>query len=77
MIRKISDILKEKKPTYSFEFFPPKTEKGREKLPEIEKQLILKTLESHRGNKSQAARALGISRATVYRKLKAVSRDTG
>lgn len=37
MIRKISDILKEKKRTYSFEFFPPKTEKGRAKLPEVAK----------------------------------------
>ena len=35
MIRKISDILKEKERTYSFEFFPPKTEKGRAKLPEV------------------------------------------
>ena len=35
MIRKISDILKEKKRTYSFEFFPPKTEKGRAKLPDV------------------------------------------
>ena len=34
MIRKIPDILKEKERTYSFEFFPPKTEKGRGKLPE-------------------------------------------
>ena len=37
MIRKIADILKEKKRTYSFEFFPPKTEKGRAKLPEVAK----------------------------------------
>ena len=37
MIRKISDILKEKERTYSFEFFPPKTEKGRNKLPEVAK----------------------------------------
>ncbi len=37
MIRKIADILKEKKRTISFEFFPPKTEKGREKLPEVAK----------------------------------------
>lgn len=37
MIRKISDILKEKgeAKTLSFEFFPPKTEAGRQKLPEI------------------------------------------
>ena len=42
-VRKISDILKEKKQTYSFEFFPPKTEKGREKLPETAS--ILKELE--------------------------------
>ena len=34
MIRKISDILREKKRTCSFEFFPPKTQKGRERLPE-------------------------------------------
>jgi len=34
MIRKISDILKEKEKTCSFEFFPPKTEKGEIKLYE-------------------------------------------
>jgi methylenetetrahydrofolate reductase (NADPH) len=32
MSRKIGDILKEKKLTYSFEFFPPKTEKGKARL---------------------------------------------
>jgi methylenetetrahydrofolate reductase (NADPH) len=34
MMRKISDILKERERTYSFEFFPPKTQKGRERLTE-------------------------------------------
>ena len=34
MIKNISSILKEKDRTISFEFFPPKTEKGRAKLPE-------------------------------------------
>ena len=43
MIRKISDILNEKERTYSFEFFPPKTDKGRAKLPETAG--ILKELE--------------------------------
>ena len=37
MIRKISDVLKDKKLTYSYEFFPPKTEKGRKKLPGVAK----------------------------------------
>ncbi|MEA3560938.1 MAG: methylenetetrahydrofolate reductase [Candidatus Omnitrophota bacterium] len=32
MIRKISDVLKEKERTYSFEFFPPTTEQGEIKL---------------------------------------------
>jgi len=34
MIRKVSDIFKEKKRTYSFEFFPPKTHEGIQKLYE-------------------------------------------
>jgi len=32
IIKKISDIFKEKERTYSFEFFPPKTEDGERKL---------------------------------------------
>ena len=43
MIGKISDILTEKERTYSFELFPPKTQRGREKLPETAG--ILKELE--------------------------------
>lgn len=35
MIRKITDILKEKERTYSFEFYPPKTDAGRKRLPDI------------------------------------------
>ncbi len=38
-------------------------------MREMEKQLILKTLEETRGNKSQAARLLGISRRTLLNKL--------
>lgn len=34
MIRKINDIFKEKKKTYSFEFFPPKTKEGIQRLYE-------------------------------------------
>ncbi|MDD4873545.1 MAG: methylenetetrahydrofolate reductase [Dehalococcoidales bacterium] len=34
-MKKIADIFSEKKRTFSFEFFPPKTEKGMEKLYEI------------------------------------------
>ncbi len=39
-------------------------------LEEIEKATILKTLETVRGNKSEAARKLGITRATLHKKLK-------
>ena len=41
-----------------------------EKLVVIERQAILQALESHHGNKAKAARALGIGRATLYRKMK-------
>jgi len=40
------------------------------KLAEVEKQLILSALEKHGGNKGKAAEELGISRRTIYRKLK-------
>jgi two-component system, NtrC family, response regulator HydG len=43
---------------------------GEFSLDEIERLSILKTLESVRGNKSEAARKLGITRATLHKKLK-------
>ncbi|NQU13771.1 MAG: sigma-54-dependent Fis family transcriptional regulator, partial [Desulfobacteraceae bacterium] len=39
-------------------------------LGEIEKVTILKTLEASGGNKSEAARRLGITRKTLHKKLK-------
>jgi two-component system response regulator HydG len=39
-------------------------------LEEVEKQAILKALETARGNKSEAARRLGITRRTLHQKLR-------
>jgi two-component system response regulator HydG len=39
-------------------------------LDEVEKVTILKTLESTKGNKSETARRLGITRKTLHKKLK-------
>jgi two-component system response regulator HydG len=39
-------------------------------LEEVEKATILNTLESAGGNKSEAARRLGITRKTLHKKLK-------
>jgi DNA-binding NtrC family response regulator len=39
-------------------------------LEEIEKAAIMKTLEAHGGNKSAAARVLGIAYSTLYEKIK-------
>ncbi len=39
-------------------------------LDEVEKSTILKTLEVSHGNKSEASRRLGITRATLHKKLK-------
>ncbi|MGC8719048.1 MAG: helix-turn-helix domain-containing protein, partial [Thermodesulforhabdaceae bacterium] len=39
-------------------------------LSEVERYVILKALEHHRGNKQKAAEVLGISRKTLYRKIK-------
>ena len=39
-------------------------------LKELETSLIRQAVQDHKGNVAEAARALGVSRATVYRKLK-------
>jgi transcriptional regulator of acetoin/glycerol metabolism len=41
----------------------------RPRLRDVETALIRKAVADARGNVAEAARALGISRATVYRKL--------
>jgi transcriptional regulator of acetoin/glycerol metabolism len=38
-------------------------------LEEVERLLIRKALERHGGNVSQAAKALGLSRSALYRRL--------
>ncbi len=44
---------------------------GNAPLEEVEKATILKTMEAAGGNKSEAARRLGITRKTLHKKLKA------
>lgn len=39
-------------------------------LERAERDAILEALRTHGGNKARAAKALGIARATVYRKLR-------
>ncbi len=43
---------------------------ARARLGTTERRLIEAALARHRGNASAAARALGMSRSTLYRKLK-------
>jgi two-component system response regulator HydG len=39
-------------------------------LEEVERQAVMATLEASKGNKSEAARRLGITRATLHNKMK-------
>jgi DNA-binding NtrC family response regulator len=48
----------------------PPREHGIPTLAEVERELILRALEVHRNDRDKAARALGISRRTIYRRLK-------
>ncbi len=43
----------------------------RETMMDVERKMILKTLEQTRWNKSKAAKELGVSRKTLFRKMKA------
>ena len=49
---------------------PPFSGPAGASLEEVEKEAILKTLETARGNKSEAARRLGITRRTLHQKLR-------
>ncbi|MFC1835261.1 helix-turn-helix domain-containing protein [Thermodesulfobacteriota bacterium] len=42
-------------------------------MGEVEKRLIIKALESCRGNKMKAAKILGMSRNTFYKKIRKLS----
>ena len=57
--------LVEKPELYSKEVVP-----GNTSLGEVEKATVLKTLEATGGNKSEAARRLGITRRTLHQKLR-------
>jgi two-component system response regulator HydG len=43
---------------------------GETTLEQMEKATVLKTLQADNGNKSEAARRLGITRKTLHKKLK-------
>ncbi|WP_190810252.1 sigma-54 dependent transcriptional regulator [Flagellimonas sp. S3867] len=62
-VLKPSDFLLHSKPSQSFEHGPAT-------LDEMEHQMIIKALDQHDGNYSAAADQLGISRQTLYNKLK-------
>ncbi|SNY94912.1 sigma-54-dependent transcriptional regulator [Flagellimonas pacifica] len=66
-VLKPSDFLLHNKPSQSFEHGPAT-------LDEMEQQMILKALDQHDGNYSAAAEQLGISRQTLYNKLKKKSK---
>ena len=44
-------------------------------LEEMERQHIMRVLQEHAGNKSKAARALGIERKTLYQKARRLGID--
>jgi len=53
--------------------FEPGPNPKQAKLAEVEKMTILETLERMEGNKKRTAKELGISKTTLWRKLKYIS----
>ncbi len=51
---------------------PDPVEKGAQTLRELEERAVLNSLEECRGNKSKAAKMLGISRKTFYKRLREI-----
>ena len=50
--------------------FPPSSENSIQKMDDIEAKAIENAILQYRGNLTEAAKALGIGRATLYRKVK-------
>jgi sigma-54 dependent transcriptional regulator, acetoin dehydrogenase operon transcriptional activator AcoR len=74
------DLLEDLRPAAaSEEAAPPPTPAGTSpcgtKLRDVRGSLVVATLQRHAGNVSAAARALGVSRNTVYRMLREAARD--
>ena len=61
----ITDADEKKEEGNSFLLSPDESQP----LEEVEKEMILSTLKVVKGNKSEAARKLGINRRTLYNKL--------
>jgi len=64
------EVITEKDLPHTLRLAVPRTEEDTRSLRETEKGLILKVLKEVRGNKYQTAKKLGITRSTLYGKLK-------
>jgi DNA-binding NtrC family response regulator len=66
----VADIERERNTEVRSALQKPPTAADPSTLEEMERQHILRVLEEAKGNKSQAARALGIERKTLYEKAR-------
>ncbi len=62
---------------FSFESLPPASESGRveEAVRAVEREIIVRALETHRGRVAETARSLDMSRITLWRKMKKYGMD--